>query len=311
MNKKIGILFTSRNNYNLLYNWLNKVDTEGFDILNIDEDSDDKNKESGKAICENFGVVYQDREERGMQNNLTTACNYFGDRGVKVIVWFQHDCFPLQPTFFSTFNDFVIGNELKEFGAIGFNCYHSGRAHQDFINDGHLLDNTARTPLEVGDMWYRNVKYYPNTQVRYDTPGFDKPFAVESPAWYVSSINIESYLENITPTGDYHFFHAWDDISFQYLNQNIYNICMLQFDFKHDQRTKAAHGLPENSPRAGNKRDHYYGKWGHLDVWKDRWEFDYENRDTFLQVRDKYENTLLSKFYDNDPMYGSLESFDL
>ena len=30
-------LITSRNNYNLLYNWLNKVDTEGFDILNIDE----------------------------------------------------------------------------------------------------------------------------------------------------------------------------------------------------------------------------------------------------------------------------------
>ena len=58
MNKKIGILFTSRNNYILLYNWLNIVNTEGFDILNIDEDSDDKNKESGKAICENFGVVY-------------------------------------------------------------------------------------------------------------------------------------------------------------------------------------------------------------------------------------------------------------
>ena len=44
MNKKIGILFTSRNNYNLLYNWLNKVNTEGFDILNIDEDSDDEEK---------------------------------------------------------------------------------------------------------------------------------------------------------------------------------------------------------------------------------------------------------------------------
>ena len=78
MNKKIGILFTSRNNYNLLYNWLNKVDTEGFDILNIDEDSESEDKESGKAICDKFGVVYQDREERGMQNNLTTACNYFG-----------------------------------------------------------------------------------------------------------------------------------------------------------------------------------------------------------------------------------------
>ena len=37
--KKTAILFTSRNNYNLLDVWLSRVDTEGFSILNIDEDS--------------------------------------------------------------------------------------------------------------------------------------------------------------------------------------------------------------------------------------------------------------------------------
>ncbi|MBC8421962.1 MAG: hypothetical protein H8E03_00920 [Pelagibacteraceae bacterium] len=311
MNKKIGILFTSRNNYNLFHSWLDNVDTEGFDILNIDEDSTDLNKTTGKSICDKFNVVYKDREERGMQNNLVTACNYFAERDVKFILWFQHDCFPLTSNFFTKFNDFVQGNELTDFGAIGFNCFHSGRAHNDFELNGHFIDNTARTPLELGDKWYRNVKYYPNTRVRYDALGFDKPFAVESTAWYVTGVNIESYLSNIVPTGDYHFFHAWDDICFQFLNKNIYNICIPDFDFKHDQRLKESLGLPANSPRAGNKREHFYGKWGHLGVWETRWGFDYENRDTFLQVRDKYENTLLSKFYEHDPMYGSLESFDL
>ena len=36
---KVGILFTSRNNYDLLDYWLEKVNTEGLFILNIDEDS--------------------------------------------------------------------------------------------------------------------------------------------------------------------------------------------------------------------------------------------------------------------------------
>ena len=37
--KKIGIVFTSRNNYSLLDHWLSSVDTEELDVLNIDEDS--------------------------------------------------------------------------------------------------------------------------------------------------------------------------------------------------------------------------------------------------------------------------------
>ena len=36
MDKKIGIVFTSRNNYELLENWSSQVDTKGYKILNID-----------------------------------------------------------------------------------------------------------------------------------------------------------------------------------------------------------------------------------------------------------------------------------
>ena len=57
MDKKLGILFTSRNNYNLLDVWLSRVDTEGFSILNVDEDSTPENKEIGKYLFFKFRDV--------------------------------------------------------------------------------------------------------------------------------------------------------------------------------------------------------------------------------------------------------------
>ena len=77
---KTGILFTSRNNYDLLDYWLNKVNTENLFILNIDEDSTPENKIKGKQVCEKHNVTYLDREDRGMQNNLTTACTIFNQK---------------------------------------------------------------------------------------------------------------------------------------------------------------------------------------------------------------------------------------
>ena len=103
--KKTAILFTSRNNYNLLDVWLSRVDTEGFSILNIDEDSTSENKEIGKSVCEKHDVVYMDREIRRLQNNMTTAKNHFEGTDVEWVVWFQHDCFPVDEGFFTDFND--------------------------------------------------------------------------------------------------------------------------------------------------------------------------------------------------------------
>ena len=52
--KKLGIFFTTRNNYVMLEDWLKTVDYEGFEILNIDEDSTDEQKIFGKKICEQY-----------------------------------------------------------------------------------------------------------------------------------------------------------------------------------------------------------------------------------------------------------------
>jgi len=310
MDRKLGILFTSRNNYELLDSWMKKVNTEEFRILNIDEDSTEENKKVGVDICHKNNIVYMDREERGMQNNISTASRHFKSKGIDWIIWFQHDCFPLTENFFSKLNEFLHRKTLSEFGVIGFNAHHTQLSHKRYRDGFRDLNDTARTPLEPGDLWYRKKEYWSNTAVDYSN-GFDKPFAVESVAWYSAVVNIDMYEKYITPTDDYHFFHAWDDIAFQFLYNNIYNICLFQFNVLHDQQSKKEFNIPTNSPRAGDLREHYYGKWGMLEVWKDRWGFDYMDRNTFETVKDHYKDTLLWDFYHHDPTNGPLKSFDL
>ena len=318
---KTGILFTSRNNYNLLETWLSKIDTEGFDILNIDEDSSDENKNLGREVCEKYGAVYMDREERGLQNNMSTAVKHFGELNINWAIWFQHDCFPIDKNFFSTFNELVLTGQLDEFGTVGFNQYHtlSNPSFRDWVKQGYReLQDTARAPLEPGDKYYRNKRFRPDSRVDY-SKGFDKPFAVESVCWYSVALNLPLFKEHVIPTGDYHFFHAWDDICFQFLYKNVYNVTVPYFNMLHDQLSKEESDMPVNSPRlfseskgGGDSKEgnFYYGKWGHLEVWKERWGFDYEDRNTFEPVKEQYKDTLLWHFYHHDPISGPLRSFD-
>ena len=78
--KNLGILFTSRNNYSLLDEWLNRVDWDGFEILNIDEDSSKTERKKGIDICKKHNVTYMDREKRGFLNNMVTTYEYFGKK---------------------------------------------------------------------------------------------------------------------------------------------------------------------------------------------------------------------------------------
>ena len=268
MDKKIGIVFTSRNNYELFDNWCKKTDTTGYEILNIDEDSTDEQKILGKSICKKHGITYLDREERGMLWNLSTACNYFENLNKEYILYFWN-------------------------------------------GDSTPLHHVARTPLEPGDKYYRSNRYWPSTRVRYSDK-FKKPFAVESIMWTAGLLNINQYKTHIIPTSDYHMFHSWDDMCFQFLNKNIYNIVLPEFCLAHEQRSKLEFGIPKDSPNNENgKREHYFSKFNHLEVFEDRWGFNYSDRNTFEAVKDSYKDTLLWEFYNHDPIDGPLKSFDI
>jgi len=314
MSKKLGLLFTSRNNYEMLDSWKEQVDTKDYPILNIDEDSTDDQKRLGQSICDKHSIDYINREERGMQFNILTGCNYFENEGVEWLLWCAHDIFPLTENFFDKLHTKLQKPDMSNFGVIGFNILHDANEINDWNGDDTPLHHVGRSPLQPGDMYYRNVKFWPSTRVRFDEQ-WEDPFAVESIKWDICLVNIKQYKKYIKPTSDYHFFHAWDDISYQFLYNNIYNICLPKFCCAHRQEHKVEHGLPKSSPNdvtySNNleRREHFYGKWGHHDVWKERWGFDYSDRNTFEQVKEIYKDTLLYRFYNHDPVYGPLESF--
>jgi hypothetical protein len=145
-NKKLGILFVSKNNYPLFDIWMDRVDTEGYPILSIDEDSSPENKEIGKKICNKYGIHYMDREVKGLQNNLQSACNFFKQKGVERFIWFQHDCFPQTPQFFSKFDQLIQTGKLDEFGTIGFHIDHEG---WQMMSRSPLQDPTNTSPTRI------------------------------------------------------------------------------------------------------------------------------------------------------------------
>ena len=311
MSNKFGILFTSRNNYELLDIWCSKVDTRDYLILNIDEDSTEEQKKLGRQVSKKHNIVYMDREERGMLNNITTACNYYKSKGIEWIMYFSHDCFPRTDNFLDKLNDYLTKNDLTNFGVIGFNVLHGSGEIAQWRGDDTPLMHIARTPLEIGDMYYRNVMFWGNTRVRFDDK-WKKPFVVESIMWTAGLLNINQYETHIEPTGEYHMFQSWDDIAFQFLYKNVYNIVLPQFCMAHDQDVKVKFGIPKHSPRGDETvREHFFGKWGMLEVWKERWGFDYGDRNTFENVKEQYEGTLLVDFYNHDPANGPLKSFNI
>jgi len=315
IDKKIGILLTSRNNYSMLEEWCALVNREGFPVLNIDEDSNLSNKEFGKAVCKYNDIHYMDREERGLQNNLTTATNYFKELGIEWFIWFQHDCWPLTGSFFTKFNSMADSGKLDEFGTVGFNVLNGDweLTHWDPATGHAPLMTTARSPLEIGDDWYRHPDKYPDKEGVNYANFFTTPFAVESICWTSIALNCKQFTKHIEPCSDYQFYHAWDDICFQFLNKNVYNIVIPWFHMGHNQEIKRSHGIAISSSQKDHPlREHYFGKWGHLDVWEERWGFRYGERDTFEAVKDRYKGTLLERFYNHCPnKRGPLETFPM
>ena len=317
---KVGLLFTSRNNYNLFDNWIDIVDTEGLEILNIDEDSTEENKIIGKKFCEKNNITYMDREKRGMQWNFVTACEYYENKGIEWILWFAHDCYPKNKQFFKHLNNCLQDPKWNDFGVVGFNVLHNTSEMNGWDYDNNFLGHLCRSPLQIGGAYYRCAGHGDSRAQLEKDDSFRKPFAVESACWYSVALNLSLFEKYVIPSSDYHFFHAWDDICFQFLYNNVYNVTVPWFHMIHDQLSKQDSNMPLNSPRLFSDKkggaqseegNFYYGKWGHHEVWKERWGFDYGDRTTFESVKEHYKGTLIWDFYYHDPINGPLKSFDI
>lgn len=346
---KFGILITTKNTYSMVEEWVKLYDYSGVPILNLDLDSDEELKLKGKEICKKYGIEFRNCNSTAIQNNINQAFQYFyEEKDVEWIMYMHHDAYPMLENTLNQLNDILSSsNNIKDFGVVGFNVYHDQFDLSQFDANKHQLMTTARTSLELGNGYYNG-----RVESRVDYQKFKfKPFAVESVMWSTALINYHQFNKYITIDETFNFFHAWDDIAFQFLSHNIYNVVIPSLSFGHDQSLKAKHKLPVSSPNGDVKKvEKLYGRFDHLSVWKKKWGFDYSlskclfggdsliNKDgrvnkiiTIVSKFTQYDfassletvarksyrkqyginKNLLDDFYEHDPKNGPLKYFDI
>jgi len=320
----IGILLTSRNNYEFMEKfWIPKtigVCDLDCKILNIDEDSNEVEKQRGRELCKKHNISYMDREEPGMHHNIDTAIRFFGE-SVKYIIWFQHDCWPLQKDFFVKFNKLVKEGHLENFGTIGFNSIAKNifkKRHKNILEDFRSgkkpLGVLSRSNLEQagGKDWYYCGIRGGRIKNPVNKKHFCGPSAIAVPVWYAIAVNTFLFKKEIDINRKFYFFKSWDDISFQFLSKNIYNIVLPDLYIEHRPDLKRKVGLPRLSVSGVKKNDKYHSISGHHgSEWIKQWGWNFDKPITFEKVRRRYRGTLLRKFYKYDYTKGPLKTFKL
>lgn len=318
--KNFGVFLISKNNYEFLDKyWAKNFPYQGYHVVNVDEGSSDEQREYGKKVCAKHGIIFLDRDKPGLHNNVELACKYLYETfDLHYLTWWQHDCWPINRQFMDDLDDLIDDGKLKDFGTFGFNglatdvTENHGRDMKK-IQDGHKpLGILGRGHLWGGRSWY--VGSSGNTKIK-PLPrhgGFRKPFAIESVAWFGIGLNILKFFEHIKVNDGYGFHLAWDDICYQFLKNNVYNVVLPDFYIEHRPDLKPTLGIPKNSAKytRDKKNDFFFEQADQHKVWRDSWGWDWSNRKSFRGVADKYKGTLIRDFYDHDITAGPLKSFE-
>jgi glycosyltransferase involved in cell wall biosynthesis len=91
---KIGIVYSSFNNYGLLEECLNTINFEGYPIINIDDYSSEEEATFGKKLCKNHNIPFIKNTKKGVQFAVDNGIKILKDRYLNTLVdkLYIHDC---------------------------------------------------------------------------------------------------------------------------------------------------------------------------------------------------------------------------
>lgn len=300
MNYKI--LFTSKNNYDLLENWMEKNSFQNIPgIINLDLNSDFNQQEKGRKICSKYNIDFVIAEDTEFQSNINQAFDHISELGFDYLLYLHQDCFPANSNTFSQIDNCILKNNLSDYGCIGFNIYHDIEIK---YFDGSLNQymTTSRCVLQKGNGYY--MKHPKGSRVNYNKFKKGLAFTVENVMWTALLLSSKSFYENIKVDKQFNFFLAPDDMAYQYLSKGIQNIAIPEISFLHDQSIKTKYSLPKDSP-IGKKEDVElrYGKFiGIHEEWYKKWGFRYDPRKVLSIFNNRIIKFLMLKIF---PSYYS------
>jgi hypothetical protein len=317
--ENIIVYVSSRNNYDMLEGEvLNNIDTEGFEFINVDDNSCDEELEKGKAICKKHDIVFLENKDRGVQMATQTLIDFINENRpqCKWIVCFQHDIYPISKNFFDKLDNYIKSAKLNDFGIIGFNVLD----HGDYTLNSYDLFQQGNSPLGMIGMCHLSVQDQSRrwlcTKQQTELLKQDiwkTPFIVEFPMWAVVGINVNNWNEYIIPTNQYHF-HLWlPDIAMQFNYKNKACLILPDLYCLNNQSLKEKYDINKNSAQGAMRgNDYHFGEYSNFVAWKERWGWHYENvHENFKEIQDHYTNTLISEFFNHDINNGPLRSFNI
>lgn len=318
MNDNLIIYISSRNNYDMLKGEvLKNINTENFELINIDDNSSAEEIQKGKQICSDNNIVFLENKDRGVQMATQTLIDFINENrpNCKWIICFQHDIYPISKDFFKTLSDYISADKLNDFGIIGFNVLDNG----DYTNDALQKFTNGETPLGMIGMAHLSIRsnsgrwLCPKQQNQLINSGnWNDPFISEFPMWAAVGINVTLWNQHIQPTNEYHF-HLWlPDIAMQFNYLNFPCLTIPSLYCLNNQFLKEKYNINPNSATGAKSGDEYhFGKYSNFDAWRSRWGWDYENTNTFDNIKQNYENTLIGEYYKHDIQTGPLRKYNL
>ena len=293
---KFKILFTSKNNYELLENWINHC--HGFslpEIINLDLFSSKIQKSMGEALCKKFSIKFIQAQKTEFQHNLKQVFSDLKNEN-EFLLYLHQDCFPVFENTFLQIDSYIEKNDLTKFGCIGFNNYHDVEINH-FNPKKMEYMTTSRCVLQKGNGYY--MRHPKGSKVNYKNFKTNSAFAVENIFWSSMLISSKSFFKNIRVDLDFNFFLAADDLAYQFLARNVNNIVLPKIHFFHDQKIKTKFNFPKDSPLGKIKNvEKLYGKYiGIHKVFKNKWGFSYNPKKSLKIFNNRYIKKLMLIFF--------------
>ena len=320
MKDNLIVYVSSKNNYDMLEEEvLKNIKLDGFEFINIDDNSFDIEKDNGKELCNEKGITFLENEGLGVQCATQTLINFINKNrpNCKWVICFQHDNYPLSKNFFQRISKLISQGKINEFGLIGFNVLDSGKYCNDHLDkwkeDEFVPGMLGLCHLSVSNesrRWISPKHNYDLCVNNWDN--WKNPFIVEMPMWAAVGINVEKWNNNIEPCNEYRF-HLWlPDVAMKFNSVNIATLILPKLYCMNDQDLKKKYDIPAKSVEKGF--NHYFGDVGvdkSQKVFENRWGWNYSDaKNSFNKIKEKYKDSLLSDYHSNDPYKGALKSYD-
>lgn len=311
------IYVSSRNNYDMLKGEVFNIDFEGFEFINVDDNSTEEEIIKGKKYCKEQNVTFLQNKSRGVQMATQTLIDFINKNrpNCKYIMCFQHDVIPISDNFFTEVSEYISKGSLDDIGAIGFNVLDRGKytknSYNEWKNGGKPLGMIGLSHIGIAGNSKRWISPHHNDIAVRNPEKWNKPFSIEFPAWMCVGINVKIWNEFIKPTDKFHF-HLWfPDIAMQ-LNYNNKPLVVIPHLYcLNQQEVKTKYGINDNSATgAKNGEEYHFGEWANFETWTNRWGWDYELANKTYPIG-AYKGTLLDEYYYHDINNGPLNIFNL